>query len=193
MTARAGRFRGAALIAGGAFFILCGCGATRSSVLGDADPGLPPRFVIDNVSFIPPQEDTCGPTSLAMLLRFTGHDVDTGELVRETRTEGLRGVLITDLAAAAARHGVPMDIERLNFARLRALLAKGTPVILLADLGAWRLSIPHYLLVYGYTPHSLIAHSGKVAGKDISYATLNRQWTKMGGLALVVRGAEAPR
>jgi hypothetical protein len=176
LTGTARTTKGAALLAGGAFFVLlCGCGAGAAFLFGDAEPGLPPRFAIDNVPFLPQEEETCGPTSVAMLLRFLGKEADARELVRETRTEGLRGVLITDLAAAAARRGVPLDIENLTLARLRSRLAKGTPVILLADLGAWRISIPHYMLVFGYTPHSVIAHSGRTAGKEIPYATLDRQ------------------
>lgn len=187
---RAGRLSGAALFLCGALVMLTGCAAFGRAMKppGPAEPALPSRFVIDNVPFIPQQEDTCGPTSLAMLLRFLGQDADVGELVRETQTPRLKDVLITDLAAAAAKRGVPMDVDNLSIVRLRSLLAKGTPVILLADLGAWGISIPHYLLVYGYTPHSVIAHSGKTAGKEISYATLNDEWAKMRGLALVVRG-----
>jgi hypothetical protein len=124
-----------------------------------------------------------------MLLRFHGKDVTTGELVAETRTEGLRGTLITDLAAASRRRGVPAEVADLDMPALRARIAGGQPVILLVDLGVWAWSRPHYLLAYGVTPAGVVANSGETEGKVIPYGTLEAQWAKMGHLAIVAAGA----
>jgi hypothetical protein len=161
---------GAALLAGGAFFILGGCAQDAGIRRGNpATPGAEAGIrhaaaatVIPHVPFLPQEEDTCGPSSLAMLLRFYGVDVSTGEIVRETRTAGLRGTLITDLA-------------------------EGIPVILLVDLGAWVYSRPHYLLAFGVTPEGVVAHSGREEGKVIPFSSLETQWAKMGRLAIIVR------
>ena len=143
--------------------------------------------VIPGVPFLPQEEDTCGPSSLAMVLRFLGGDVRTAELVRETRTQGLRGTLITDLADAARRRGFAAEIADLDLSRLREGISAGVPVILLVDLGTWVWSRPHYLVVYGWTPQGVVAHSGGEMGKRIPFSTLDAQWAKMGRLALVVR------
>jgi len=172
---------GAALLAGGAFFILGGC-AQDAGVRGGS-----PATVIPHVPFLPQEEDTCGPSSLAMLLRFYGVDVSTGEIVRETRTAGLRGTLITDLAAAARRRGFEAEVVDLDLQRLRERIAEGIPVILLVDLGAWVYSRPHYMLVFGVTPEGVVAHSGREEGKVISFSSLETQWAKMGRLAIIVR------
>ena len=187
---------GVALLAGGAFFILGGC-ARNAGIRGwdAATPGpeasLRPAaaaIVIPQVPFLPQEEDTCGPSSLAMLLRFFGVDARTGEIVRETRTAGLRGgTLITDLAAAARRRGFEAEVVDFDLERLREKIAEGIPVILLVDLGAWVYTRPHYLLVFGVTPEGVVAHSGREEGKVIPFSSLDTQWAKMGRLAILVR------
>ncbi len=185
---------GAALLAGGAFFILGGC-ARDAGIRGwdAATPGKEASLrpvaatVIPQVPFLPQEEDTCGPSSLAMLLRFFGVEARTGEIVRETRTAGLRGTLITDLAAAARRRGFEAEVVELDLERLRERIAEGIPVILLVDLGAWVYSRPHYLLAFGVTPEGVVAHSGREEGKVIPFSSLDAQWAKMGRLAIIVR------
>ncbi len=142
--------------------------------------------VIAGVPFLPQEDDTCGPSSLAMVLGFLGQDVTTREIVRETRTEGLKGTLITDLAGAARRRGLAAEVADLDLPRLRERIAGGVPVILLVDLGVWRWSRPHYLVAYGWTPEGVVAHSGRERGKVIPFSTLDAQWAKMGRLAITV-------
>ncbi len=183
-----GPFRGAAMLACGALFLWgCAAGSGPAARAGAAvAPG--PAVVIPGVPFLPQEEDTCGPSSLAMLLRFLGKRADTGEIVAETRTAGLRGALITDLAAAARRRGIDARVVDMDLAGLRAQIDAGRPVILLVDLGVWVWSRPHYLLVYGYGPHGYVAHSGRVAGQEFPAADLDSRWAKMGRLAIVVQG-----
>jgi ABC-type bacteriocin/lantibiotic exporter with double-glycine peptidase domain len=183
------RLSGAALLLGGAVFIWAGCAGTASlRGKGNADFA---HAVIPGVPFLPQEEDTCGPSSLAMVLRFLGTDVPTAVLVRETRTEGLRGTLITDLADAARRRGFAAEVADLDLPRLRDRISAGVPVILLVDLGTWVLSRPHYLVAYGWNPDGVEAHSGREQAKVIPFSTLDAQWAKMGRLALVVgRGGQ---
>ena len=170
------RFAGAALLLGGALSVWGGCAASRTA---------PPAHVIPGVPYLPQEDDTCGPSSLAMLLRFRGKDVTTAEIVRETRTGGLRGTLITDLAAAARRRGVAAEVVDLDVPALRERIARGEPVILLVDLGVWVWSRPHYLLAYGVTTEGVVANSGSAQGKVIPYGTLEGEWAKMRNLAIV--------
>jgi ABC-type bacteriocin/lantibiotic exporter with double-glycine peptidase domain len=164
-----------------------GAGAVQSPI---ASAPYPP--VIAGVPFLPQEEDTCGPSSLAMVLGFLGKDVDTLEIVRETRTEGLKGTLITDLAGAARRRGFAAEIADLDLPRLRERISAGVPVILLVDLGIMTWSRPHYLVAYGWTPGGVVAHSGRERGKVIPFSTLDAQWAKMGRLAIVVH-RQGPR
>jgi len=141
--------------------------------------------VIRGVPFLPQEEDTCGPSSLAMLLRFHGIPAQTRELADETRTKGLRGALITDLAAAARRRGLQAEVTELDLSGLRRRIVAGEPVILLVDLGAWAWSRPHYLIAYGVTSEGVVANSGRTEGAVIPYGTLDAEWAKMGRLAIV--------
>ena len=185
------RFAGAALLLGGALSVCGGCAAGRSGPGATAHTGeaAAPAHVIPGVPFLPQEDDSCGPSSLAMLLRFRGQDVTTADLVRETRTEGLRGTLITDLAAAARRRGVAAEVVDLDVPALRERIARGEPVILLVDLGVWAWSRPHYLLAYGATAEGVVANSGSSQGKVIPYGTLEGEWAKMGNLAIVAPAA----
>ena len=146
----------------------------------------PAPSVIEGVPFLPQEDDTCGPSSLAMVLGFLGYDATTQEIVRETRTEGLKGTLITDLTGAARRRGFAAEVVDLDLPRLRERISAGVPVILLVDLGIWTWSRPHYLVAYGWTPEGVVAHSGRERGKVIPFPTLDAQWAKMGRLAILV-------
>ena len=181
-------FRGAALLLCGALFIGgCAAGIGPAGRDGEA-PGPAPEVVIPGVPFVTQEGETCGPSSLAMMLRFLGKKAEAGEIAGETRTAGLRGALITDLAAAARRRGADAEVVSLDAAGLRAEIDLGRPVILLVDLGAWVYSRPHYLIAYGYGPGWYVAHSGRTAGRRFRASDLEARWAKMGRLAIVARG-----
>jgi hypothetical protein len=181
----------AALLTCGLLFTQGGCAAGAGAGKGDGAvpspvaPGPLPS-VIAGVPFLPQEDDTCGPSSLAMVLLFLGRNVDTLEIVRETRTEGLKGTLITDLTGAARRRGFAAEVADLDLPRLRERISAGVPVILLVDLGIWSWSRPHYLVAYGWTPEGVVAHSGRERGKVIPFSMLDAQWAKMGRLAILV-------
>lgn len=185
------RFRDAALAWGGVLFVLAGCGVGGDFGLGTGTGGgtVGPgsrSVILEGVPFLPQQEETCGPTSLGMVLRFLGDPAQAEDLVRETRTEGLAGTLITDLAAAARRRGFEAEVVDLDMSRMRERIRKGQPVILLVDLGVWAWSRPHYMVAYGWTPEGVVAHTGMDRGKVIPCGALDAQWAKMGRLALIV-------
>jgi ABC-type bacteriocin/lantibiotic exporter with double-glycine peptidase domain len=183
------RTLGAALLLGGAFLFSAGC-SPRPLTLTGVDG---PVFFIPGVPFVRQAEETCGPSSLAMVLRFLGGNQTTADLLQETRTEALRGALITDLANAAKRRGYAAEVVDLDLPGLKARIADGTPVILLIDRGIWVYSIPHYLVAYGYTADGFIVHTGKTSGAVIEAKTLDAQWAKMGRLALIVSPRRKPR
>lgn len=176
----------AALLAGGVILAQGGCVGKEGRAVQSPEASAHLPSVIAGVPFLPQEDDTCGPSSLAMVLGFLGQDVKTEEIVRETRTEGLKGTLITDLAGAARRRGFAAEVADLDLPRLRERISSGVPMILLVDLGIWSWSRPHYLVVYGWTGEGVVAHSGREQGKVIPFATLEAQWAKMGRLALIV-------
>lgn len=166
-----------------ALLFACGCAAAPPVA---QPPSADATRIIAGVPFLPQEEDSCGPSSLAMLLRFHGIAAETREIAAETRTAGLRGTLITDLAAAARRRGLAAEVTDLDLPGLRRLILAGEPAILLVDLGTWPFSRQHYLVAYGVTPEGVIAHSGATEALAVPYGRLERQWGKMGRLAIVV-------
>lgn len=178
-------FAGAVLMLGGALLLFRGCAGGFPPAGGRAAPAA--GHVLDGVPFLSQEEDSCGPSSLAMVLRYYGTEASTSEIVRETRTGGLRGTLITDLAAAARNRGFSAEIVTLDLPGLRETIRSGIPVILLVDLGRWVFSRPHFLVAYGFTGEAVVAHSGRDRGKVIPIAEIDRQWEKMNRMALIVR------
>jgi ABC-type bacteriocin/lantibiotic exporter with double-glycine peptidase domain len=176
------RILGAALLVGGAFFLSAGC-AGRPLTLASVEG---PTFFIPGVPFLQQEDETCGPSALAMVLRFHGGKQTTRELAPETRTEALRGALITDLATAARRRGYKAEIVDLDLPRLKATIKEGMPVILLVDEGFLAYSVPHYLVAFGYTEDGFVVHTGKTPESVIAARKLDSRWEKMGRLALVV-------
>lgn len=179
---------GAVLLLGGALLLFRGCAGGFSPAGSGAAPAAG-GHVLDGVPFLPQEEDSCGPSSLAMVLRYYGTEANTAEIVRETRTGGLRGTLITDLAAAARDRGYSAEIVTLDLPGLRETIRSGVPVILLVDLGRWVFSRPHYLVVYGFIGEAVVVHSGGDRGKIVPLAEIDRQWEKMNRMALIVRKA----
>lgn len=160
-----------------------GCAAAPAPAPPAAD--FPGTRVLSGVPFLPQEGDTCGPSSLAMLLRYHGIPADPRELAEETRTEGLRGTLITDLATAARRRGLPAEVTDLDLPGLQRRILAGEPVILLLDRGTWPFTRQHYLIAYGVTPDGVIVHSGAAEALLVPFGRLERQWGKMGRLAIV--------
>ena len=185
-------FSGAVPLLAGALFFSVGCASPPSAGGPAAGVFAMESRIIPKVPFLPQEEETCGPTSLAMLLLFHGKEVSVRELQEETRTSGLRGSLITDLAASARQRGVLAEATSLGLPELRRRIVSGEPVILLVDLGMLLWSRPHYLVVYGVTPEGVVAHSGQTKGGVIPYGALEKQWAKMGHLAIVAPALERP-
>ncbi len=180
------------MLIGGLLFTQGGCAVGASAGKGDGAVqirgGAGPALLGHRGSPVP----STGGRYLRPLLTgdgstVPGRNVDTAEIVRETRTEGLKGTLITDLASAARRRGFAAEVVDLDLPRLRERISAGVPVILLVDLGLWNWSRPHYLVAYGWTPEGVVAHSGRERGKVIPFSTLDAQWAKMGRLAIIVQ------
>jgi ABC-type bacteriocin/lantibiotic exporter with double-glycine peptidase domain len=129
--------------------------------------------------------ETCGPSSLATLLRFHGIAADPAQLDVETRMAGVAGALITDLAAAARRRGLNAQVVDLDLPALRQRILGGEPVVLLLDVGTWPFSRQHYVVAYGVTPGEIVVNSGGTQALRLPSAQLDRQWLRMGRLAIV--------
>lgn len=135
--------------------------------------------------------ERCGPTALAMVLRFYGAD-DTAIAEAERAYDPvLKGSLISDLAAAARRAGFDASVAPLPEDSLVTLLGEGVPPILLYRRGLGVVSVGHYGVLVGWDPARgrFAVHDGSAAPRSLAREGLLGRWRAAGGLALVVRPA----
>jgi len=71
-------------------------------------------------------------------------------------------------------------------ADIRRSVNEGVPLIVMVDLGLARVSRNHYMVVVGYSPEGIIANSGKVREKSISWSRFLTQWNRAGRWTLRV-------
>ncbi len=98
----------------------------------------------------------------------------------------LKGALITDLEKYARERGFKTSLKVSNLQELRDYLKEGIPPIVLVDLGKLWVSLPHYMVVVGYKDETFFVHTGYEASKPISAKELDRVWSKMGRVVLIL-------
>lgn len=154
-------------------------------VVGIAAPGAI-RLPVPVIRQAP---ERCGPTALAMVLRYYRADSSAVEEAERAYDPILKGSLITDLAAAARRAGFSASVEEPREDSLLALLGGGVPPILLYRRGLGLVSVGHFGVVVGWDPERrrYAINDGGGASRTIAHDDLMRRWRAAGGLALVVR------
>jgi tetratricopeptide (TPR) repeat protein len=165
------------------FAIGAGCASSGRSPPAE----LPVRVGPLDVPFVAQRTSECGPTSLAMVLAWSGEAPDIDRLVAETWVPGRGGALAPGLLAAARRHGrlaVPV-VER---DRLLRELAAGHPVLVMQNLGLGWLPVWHFAVAIGYDLHAreVVLHTGAYAERRVPLATFERTWQRAQRWALVV-------
>lgn len=169
-------------------FAGCSTIVPQTTALRDAKPSqLPDTAKLDNVPFVPQEEDQCGPASLAMVMGAARVDVPLFDLKREVFLPGRQGSLQVEMLAVPRRHGlvsyrVPPRLEDV----LREVAA-GRPVIVLQDYGVWPVKAWHYAVVvgYDYPKGDIILHTGLKQGMRMPFAVLEYLWKQSDYWAMV--------
>jgi len=176
-----------ALLIAAAVFTIAAAGAFEARAVGA--PAGPGRKVIDGVPFVKQKNDYCGPAAMESVMRFYGGDSGQDEIAEAVFTPGLDGALISDMENYAKAEGYRTEAVNGSGESLRAVIDEGAPAILLVDRGMWKVSVPHYYVVYGYdsVKEAFILHTGEKGGQEISYDKLDGEWKKMNRLMLVIR------
>jgi len=143
-------------------------------------------IVINGVPFVKQEPLKCGPAALASVLLFYGYPASADDIAAEVYSGKLRGTLISDLENYARSRNFKTAIGQGTVDQLKQYLDSGKPVIVAVDTGFWRISKPHYLLVYGYGESGFVAHSGTDPSQIYSYSKFQRLWNKTGCTFLVV-------
>lgn len=124
----------------------------------------PPEHEINGVEGIKqPDAVTCGPTSVAMVLKRYGYDVGPMAVAKVAKTHlfkseniEISGTLPKYVQISLEHFGVPCQVEReSNMHNLRRYVSKDRPVVVLVRSSnlTW-----HYVVVVGYDKDSIIIY-----------------------------------
>lgn len=148
----------------------------------------PNTISIDGVPFVKQQDDFCGPAAMASLMQFYGQDISQEEIADKVYTPKLEGALISDMENFAREQGYVVEVSEGSIDQLTSLIDGGTPVITLVDRGVWKVSIPHYYVLYGYNSEkdTFLLHSGDKCCEEMEFGKLDGEWERMNRLMLVI-------
>lgn len=163
-------------------FLVAACGPLKSSpVRTDSAEGR----ILDGVPFYAQEgRYDCGPAALASLLKRRGESVSLEEIRAATYTPGLQGSLLPDLENYARSLDCGTRSGRGDLTLLRKAIDADTPVLIPLEMGRWKLTRPHYVVVYGYVGRDFIVHAGKRGNMTIAALDLERRWQKLNCLYL---------
>lgn len=143
-------------------------------------------FEFLHVPFVKQKDDFCGPAALSSVLKYYGVEKSQEDIAKSVYIPKLKGALITDLEKYAKDQGFKTELFQGSLLDIKRFIDEGKPVILLVDLGFLWISIPHYIVVVGYDEKYVYANTGYEEKKAFDYKDLDREWSKMGRVALVV-------
>lgn len=169
-----------------AFVWLAGCAAPF-----DPDTRLtadvPTRAVAAGVPLIQQDAFYCGPTSIAMVMQWSGHDVTQDEIATLAFSPGAGGTYLADMIGSARRKG-QLAVEVGNFDALLGEVAGGHPVIVFQNLGLGVAPVWHYGVVTGYDlqKDEIYLNSGQLDVMVMPFALFERTWRRGDFWGLVV-------
>ena len=142
---------------------------------------FPSSSYVRDVHFYPGEEYQCGPSVLASVLNYLGHDIKPEDISKEIYLQNIRGTLNTDMAGFARGFGdVTVKEFQGDIRLLKESLSLGYPLIVFVDLGIWSIRKGHYMLVVGYDDSigGFIVYSGAEKDKVIRYKSFMRIWKR---------------
>lgn len=165
---------------------LPGCALLPSTRLAPP-PGVPDKAIVAGVPFFAQAELQCGPAALAMVLNWSGLELQPSDLAAEVYSPGLKGSLQSALLGAARRHGrVAYPIT--GSEALLTEISAGHPVIVLVNLGFFWYPKWHYAVMLGYDQeqNEVILHSGLNANQTQGFRVFLNTWQRSESWGLLV-------
>jgi tetratricopeptide (TPR) repeat protein len=148
---------------------------------------LPEEILLDEVPFFQQETYQCGPSSLAMVLAWTGLELTPDDLIADVYSASLHGSLQPSLISAARQYGrVAYPIKGLK--ELFAEVNAEHPVIVLQNLGLNWYPKWHYAVVIGHENggRTIILHSGAKAAERLSIQVFQSTWSRSDYWGLLV-------
>lgn len=183
----------ASLTAGIILLMTGGCATLPPGALPDDRTGaLPRQMELPDVPFFPQEDYQCGPAALAMVMTHAGIAVDPEVLRPEVYLPERRGTLQVEILGATRRHGLVAYQMAPVLGEVLEEVARGTPVLVLQNLGLDWYPVWHYAVVIGYDLNNkeVILHSGREKRQRMSLVTFENTWARSAHWAMVAVPAE---
>jgi len=182
------RFLAGFLISCTLFFSGCTSLSPQTLALKEQRPTeLPSHVELEQVPFVPQEDNFCGPSALAMVLNAEGINVSLDTLVQEVYLPGREGSLQIEMLAAVRRHGLVAYPLAPKFIDVLREIAAGTPVITLENYGFKWYPKWHYSVMIGYNldDFEVIRRSGEKSRRVMPMGIFEKIWQPGGYWAMV--------
>ncbi len=145
------------------------------------------RATVAGVPLIQQEAFYCGPTSIAMVMQWSGHDVTQDDIASLAFSPGAGGTYLADMIGSARRKG-QLAVEINNFDALLTEINAGHPVIVFQNLGLGIAPVWHYGVVTGYDLQrdEVYLNSGQLDQMVMPFALFERTWRRGDFWGLVV-------
>jgi len=138
---------------------------------------LPTSAKISNVPFISQKKDYCGPSTLAMVMKFHGLNTTADELAKFSFSKNAKGTFQQDMISTS-RINQFITVPINNYADLFQEIASGNPVIVFRNLGFDWIPIWHYSVITAYDnlKKEITMHSGANKSETLSLSEFDKSW-----------------
>jgi ABC-type bacteriocin/lantibiotic exporter with double-glycine peptidase domain len=133
---------------------------------------------VEGVPIHPQTAFECGPAALAGVLNFHGVQVEPEEIAQAIFRKDLRGTVTLDMILHARQRGLSADWYSGSVEDIQKAVDRDIPLITMVDYGFLNLSRYHYLVVVGYTPEGILAHTGRERESTIKWEDFLPQWER---------------
>ncbi len=154
---------------------------------------LPPdTTILSGIPYFSQDDYQCGPSAIATVINYwygkegLGRQLAFREAVSETYSPSAKGVLGLDLRLYARRLGFKAEEQTGSIDRLRELIDRGIPAIILVDYGMSVYQKNHFMVVTGYHRDSVVVNSGRREKEQIANEDLHKIWRRTAFWTLVI-------
>ena len=157
--------------------VLTGCTAGHGTGAPDS-PSAIGSGKVEGVPCYPVLAYQCGPASLAGVLNFYGEGVTPDEIAEAIFRKHIRGTVTLDMVLYARNKGFSAKWYSGSVDDIRRSVDQGVPLIVMVDFGFANVINNHYMVVVGYGPKGVIAHSAKMPEELTTWKHFLKRWDR---------------
>ncbi len=141
---------------------------------------LPMRHEIPQVPFFAQEQFYCGPTTIAEVLNYFGHEIQPEQVAPSLFIPERDGSLQIEMVASIRQYGLLPYAQHGDLMQLLSLVSEGLPIIVLQNLGTSWYPRWHYALVIGYDlqEREVILHTGVNRRRHVAMELFENTWRR---------------